>query len=216
MLELREERMALVRFERVPIEDKNASLLAGRYIAKDVDFAMVTAPYSRDVMKFKVDAWFVQLEADNASGRMPREWINTYKTHYDLWKKGQEIPLDGTPIRGWGLISPAQQEMLIRDNILTVESLANVNDQGMRAIGLGALDLKNKAIGWLKSINNSGNLAQEFAILRDENTQLKVNLEMMTKAVDELTREADAKRRKRGAANIIRLESDNDAVGNYN
>ena len=48
----REERPAYVRFERRPMEDKAASIREGRYVAKDVDFALVTPPYSNDCVEY--------------------------------------------------------------------------------------------------------------------------------------------------------------------
>jgi hypothetical protein len=182
----RKDRPAYVRFERVAVEDKAASLEKGHYVAKDIDYANITPPYSKDVFKIKVIQWFKDLEQQIANQRIPREWAEDYKKSYQMWKNGQEMPLNGTPIRGWGVISPAQQETLIRMNILTVEDLSLVNDEGLRRIGMGAMELKNKADGWLRQLNDKGPMTQEISALKNENKQLRDSLENMGKQIEQL------------------------------
>jgi hypothetical protein len=178
--------MPLVRFERRAVEDKAASRAAGHYVAKDVDYALVTPPYSKDVMHHKLPNWFEQLELDAQKGRVPREWVAKVKLAYDFFKRGQEIPLEGVPIKGWGVISPAQQETLIKLNILTVETLAAANDEGLRRIGMGAIELKHKAEAWLKQLKKAGPATQEIAALKTENEHLKSSVATLEEKVNEL------------------------------
>jgi hypothetical protein len=182
----RGDRPAIVRFERKAMEDKAESLKQNRYVAKDVDFALITPPYSRDVVEVKVEQWLINLDQDVKNNRIPPEWADRYKDAYSKFQGGQEIPLNGTAIRGWGVISPAQQETMIRMNVLTVEDLAGINDEGMKRIGMGALEMKNKAIAWVKQLNDKGPLTMENSALKSENTLLKSNLETLTRQVEEL------------------------------
>lgn len=175
----REERPAYVRFERRPVEDMAASQREGRYVAKDVDYAMVTPNYSKDCFEQRVDRWFASLDRDAKNGRIPQPWVQQYKKMYEAWQNGQEMPLSGTPIRGWGLISPATQEMLIRMNCMTVEDLAAINDEGMKRIGMGALDLKNKAKNWLATLQDHGPIAQQMTNLETENRILKSQVDTL-------------------------------------
>jgi hypothetical protein len=189
----REDRPAYIRFEIVPIEDKAASLATGHYVAKDIEYALITPPYSKDVFKIKVPQWKLNMQQDVSNGRLPEQWMHGYLKAYEMWKKGQEMPLNGTAIKGWGVISPAQQETLIRMSILTVEDLAAVNDEGLRRIGMGAGDLKNKAKGWLSQLQDKGPLTQEIASVRNENAILKgavASLEIQVKALMESSQNA--------------------------
>lgn len=182
----RKERPAYVKFERVAVEDKAASVAAGRYVAKDVDMANITPPYSRDIFKMKVTDWLTNMRQDVANGRMPEEWAQNYRKAYEAWKNGQELPLNGTPIKGWGVISPAMQETLIRLNILTVEDLSTVTDEGQRAIGMGSIDLKNKAAAWLAQMNDKGSVTMKMAALEQQNAQLQGNVTTLERQVREL------------------------------
>jgi hypothetical protein len=194
-LEPKAERPAYVRFVRRAVEDRASSQAQGKYIAKDVDYALITPPYSRDVVEVKAAQWFENLDRDQMAGRIPKEWVDRYRKVHEAWKNGQELPPVGTPIRGWGVISPAQQEMLVKINILTVEDLAGVNDEGAKRIGMGSMELKNRAQAWLKQLADKGPLTLEVAALRTENEQLKITLASLTDKIDQLLaqkREPDA------------------------
>ena len=80
--------------------------------------------YSKDVMKFKIATWMESLDQEERNGRVPKAWVDNYKAAYRAWQNGQTLPLTGTPIKGWGVLSPAQSETLVRMNVLTVEDLA--------------------------------------------------------------------------------------------
>jgi hypothetical protein len=180
----REDRPALVRFEIRAIENKPRSLLEGHYCADDVEFALTTPPYSKDVFPQKVKVWLEQLDVNVRNGRLPPDWANEYKKQYQAWKNGQELPPNGTAIKGWPVISPAQQSNLLHINILTVEDLAAVNDEGAKRIGMGALELKNKARAWLAQRNDKGPLTMEIAAVKSENEQLKASLTSMKAQMD--------------------------------
>lgn len=182
----RREIPAIVTFHKVAKEDPRASLAAGHYVAVDVDYAHVTPPYSKDVNKFKITTWFANMENDVKSGRMPRRWYDDYKAQYEAWQRGQELPPNGTPIRGWGVIGPAEQETLIRMKILTVEALALVNDEGVKAIGMMGLDLKNKAQAWIATMRDKGPVVMENAALKREVQGLKNQVANLTAQNEEL------------------------------
>lgn len=186
--DMQSDQPALVRFYRVAIEDKAASLKAGHYVAKDVEFVDVLVPFSKDKRTKKVDGWIEQIEANVLAGRMPKQWVDGYKEKLAAWRLGQEIPPDGTPIRGWPVISPAQMETLIGLNILTVERLATINDDGQRMIGMGSLDLKNKAQAWLSQRSDKGPLTIEVAALKGENATLKTTVETLSAQVEGLSK----------------------------
>jgi hypothetical protein len=179
--------MPYVRFERIAVEDPKASIEAGHYVARDIDYVKITPPYSKDIFTTKVTSWQAQLKVDADNGRIPYDWIQKYNAAYEAWKSGQEIPLDGIPIKGWGVCSPAQQETLIRMHILTVEQLAAVTHEGLTRIGMGGVDLKNKAEAWLKSLKKSGSVSVEIAALKKENTSLNHSVSSLMSRIEELT-----------------------------
>jgi len=177
-----------VKFVRETVEDIEKTRETGRYVGKEVDVVHITPAYTRDVVIHEASKWFSKKSREVAEGRERQDWLNDWKKMYEMFKNGQEIPLEGTPIRGWGVISPAMQETLTRMNILTVESLAAVNDEGIRRIGMGAVDLKNKATAWLAQLNDAGKMTVEMSALQRENTVLKSSLESLQRQVEQLMR----------------------------
>jgi len=180
--------MPYVRFERAAVEDKAGSLAAGHYVARDVDMANVTPPYSKDIMKYKVLNWFEQLKTDSMNGRIPAEWVDKYQAAYAAWQKGQELPVDGFPIKGWGVCSPAQQETLIKMHVLTVEQLAAMTHEGLQRVGMGGVDLKNKANAWLQALKKAGPVTIENAALKKKVDDQEATISGMEAKIKELTR----------------------------
>lgn len=173
MPELRQERPPYVTFERKPQEDRNATISQGRYMTRDVDFAIITPIGSKDRIPKQVDDWFKELEVMVQEERMPAAWLDQWRQAYAAWKRGEELPVNGTPIKGWQMLSPSQQANVIGANILTVEDLAQATAEAQQRIGMGAIELKQKAEAWLKAASGPGALAAENAALRGENARLK-------------------------------------------
>lgn len=173
---------AYVVFERQAIEDREATLKQGRYMTMDVDFAIVTPVGSRDRIPRKVDEWFVVLDQYVKEGRMPAAWAQHYKDSYATWKKGEELPLAGTAIKGWQLLSPSEQANVISANILTVEDLANANDEAKQRMGMGALALCDRAKAWLKTAKDVGTTAMENAAMKKKMETLEAqNKDLLTR-----------------------------------
>lgn len=192
-LSQREDRPAYVRFERRPVEDPSATRAAndGTIKYRDEDYALVTAPYSRDVFEQVAKDWLAQMAVEVRNGRLPASWHERYSENYERWKRGEEMPLSGTPVKGWPVITPGQQKTLIALGILTVEDLAAVNDEGMRRIGMGGGDLRGKAKAWLSQAKDKGPLTMENSTLKAENAALKANNEQLEARVRELATQVD-------------------------
>lgn len=192
MMDLNKDIPAYVRFELRAVEDRAKTLASGAYSTKDVEFALITPPYSKDCVEKEVTAWKAEMEQNVRQKRLPEAWRDAYLKKYETWKKGLEVPEDGIPIKGWTMISPAQQQNLIGSGVRTVEMLAKINDEGMKRYGMGALDLKNRAVAYLKQAA-TGKLAQENAALKVKAETLEKTVEEMGKTVAELKRRLDEK-----------------------
>lgn len=185
-----------VAFETRAEEDTRASAKEGRMVFIDQHYARITPPGSRDVHYEKLPGWFAKLDMNVRTGRVMPEWVDQWKAAYEKYKHGQEIPLDGTPIRGWTMITGAQQENLIALNILTVEDLATLPSEGMSRIGMGALELRRRAEAWLMQKQGAEPVAVKMTALQRENDTLKETVQSLTEKVEELSRAVDAKQKR--------------------
>jgi len=185
-IELAKDRPAYVTFEKVPQEDRAASIAAGRMVMKDVDFVYITPPGSTDRIPQLAEVWLAQLEASVREGRLPQNWADGYRTKYEQWRRGEEVPVDGTPLKSWPLLSPAQLKNILAANIRTVEDLAAANGEALTKLGMGAQDLKQKATAWLKDAAGPGKVAAENAALKADNEQMKKQLAELQNQVAQL------------------------------
>lgn len=158
---LMQERLPFVRFETRPIEDRDATIREGRYIAMDVDYAIIQPAGAKDTIEKRVDEWFATFM------RPEKMQLGAqYRAMYDAWKQGKEIPLDGTSVRIWPVLSPAQVENLIACNLRTIEDVAAANEDAMRRMGMGGRALKQQAQAWLDSARDVGKVSEELNKLR--------------------------------------------------
>lgn len=193
-IDLQEARPAYVRFEKRPVEDRTATIANGHYTTRDVEMALITPPYSRDCVEKEVKDWFADLDQQVQNQRIPPRWRDGYRAQYEAWKKGEEIPVDGVPIKGWAMLSPSQQANLLIIGVRTVEDLAQMNDEGMKRYGMGALDLKTKAAAWLKTAKSGvAKVTQENAALKTKVAGLEETVQAQADAIKELTRRLDAR-----------------------
>lgn len=171
------DRPAYVEFEYRPVEDRDATLSAGHYMSKDVAYAIVMPVGSRDRIEKVVSEWFITLQQAIDEGRFPSEWLRGYRMKFEEWQRGNEMPESGTPIMTWPALSPAQAKSVIAANIRTVEDLAQANEVGLNAIGMGSRALKQRAVEWLASAQDIGKVAERVAALeaeaKDKDEQIK-------------------------------------------
>jgi len=192
ILERDEDRPAYVRFERRAVKDSEATLAAGHYVARNEDYALVTPPYSKDVVEKKVASWFDSVDQNVRSGRVPQKHFDLWKESYKRWLSGQDAPVDGTSVKDWSSISPAQCQNLINAGCRTIEDLAQANDEAMRRLGMGSNELKNKAKAWLQAAKDHGPLTEEVTQLKNQNKQLEGTIESLQEQIKRFEIRMDA------------------------
>lgn len=189
------DRPPFVTFEVRAEEDRSASIEAGYYVARDIDYAIITPAGSKDRVEQKVGEWFAKLREQVQQERFPAEWLARYTENYKIWKSGQEVPLNGTSVKNWPMLSPAQRSTLLTLNVHTVEDLAVANEEVIARLGMGGRALRDKAQEWLASKDNGAGkqaeqiVAQKVALENSENVRkeqeaqilaLKAQLEALT------------------------------------
>lgn len=181
---------ALVRFETIAMENRTESLKQGKWVGADVDFVHITSDRTNEHTK-KVSTWLDQLKLHLIQGRVTQERHDYYVRQYQAWKAGQEPPLEGVPIKGWGVISPAQQQVLLSIRVQTVEQLAALDDAGIRLVGMGAVDMKQKAKAWMAQIGEKGPLTIKMAALEAENRVKAMEIDTLKEQVKQLLKDVE-------------------------
>ncbi|ULQ46945.1 hypothetical protein JN531_001355 [Flagellatimonas centrodinii] len=157
---------AVVVFERRAEEDRNATIEKGHIAYKDVDYAVVSAAGSvLNVVEYRISP--KRLDQWRKEGK--QAWIDAYA----LWKERGEATIVGTPLSEWPGITPAQIEVCRANNLLSVESVADADENALRRLGMGGRNLKHKAIAWLQAASSIGIGAERIVALEAENAELK-------------------------------------------
>lgn len=182
-----EARPPFVRFETRSEESRAASVAAGNTVYTDVDYALITPQGSKDCIERRVDEWLVMLREQVKQERFPNQWLDHYKRLYEGWKAEGEIPVQGTPLRNWPMLTPAQVKTLTGLKLLSVEDLAVANEETIARMGMGGRALKDKAVAWLKAQgSDAGKQAEEIVDLRIRLERADTQNETLAQAVAQL------------------------------
>ncbi len=154
---------------------------------QDVNYVTVRQAGGVDSVIFEAERWIKQIvPSEIINKRMSPTHAEYYKKAYARFLEGLEVPVEGTSIKQWPAITPAQVALLISLNIRTIEELATLPDDGMRRIGMGGVDLKNKAKTWLAAGKDKGKITEEMTAIKKQNELLELNLKAMADQVEEM------------------------------
>lgn len=182
---IKKEQFPLIKFDKVAVEDRDKTLDAGRRITKDVDMVFIKQIGEKDETMRNAEEWVKQLyeKANGANGNrpsIPMEWYEFAKKAYENWQKGYDAPREGTPVREWPILTPAQVQNLHSMNTYTVEEIAKWTENAVVMYGMGGRELRDKARLWLESGDAK---AEQIQALQVENKSLKQKLEELADQV---------------------------------
>jgi hypothetical protein len=164
-------------------------------IFRDVEYVTVRQPGNVDSIIYELDKWLNSvIPSELNSGRLHPDIAEYYRRQAKRFREGQEIPVEGTPIKTWPVLTPAQAETVLGIHIRTVEELANLADDGVRRLGMGGIDLKNKAKAWLAAASDKGKLTHEMAALQKKSEFQESTIATLQAQLDELVRAMNAKK----------------------
>jgi len=187
-----EARPPYVTFELRAEEDRTASIEAGKYVARDIAYALITPQGSKDRVERRADEWLAHISAESRDGRFPEAWLEHYRKAFLAWESGHELPTTGTPLLTWPAISPASVKMLLDLNIRTVEELAQTTEEGLSHMGMGARALKQRAIDFIAQSGDAGKASAEMEVLRTANAEMQTQNAEMKKQLAALTSQVAA------------------------
>lgn len=166
-----------VLYEQRSVEDRAASMEAGHYVARDVDYVVIIPRGGKDRVEKVYETWIKEQENLSRDGRVPMEWVQQYKAAYKAWKAGQALPEEGTPLKAWPVASPAQVAQCLSLGITTVEQLAQCTTEAVQRMGMGGLTLKERATKWLKDSQDQGKMLMALERATSENDMLRTRNE---------------------------------------
>ena|SRR3990167_1472292 len=118
--------------------------------------------------------------------KSPQLWA-TIEPYYNHWLKGQETPVDGTPLAAWPGITRGQVQALNLLLIRSVEDLAAANDATQQRIGMGARELVGRAKIFMEAKKGSAVIEAALAIEREKVGALVSEVAELRALVESLT-----------------------------
>lgn len=112
-------------------------------------------------------------------------WL-AIERYYDAWKKGQDAPVDGTPLDAWPGLTPEEGERLKLLQVRSVEDIAGMNDADIDRYGMGGLALRQRARAFTES-------KKGVAVFKAELDQRDKQLASMAEQITALTAQIAAK-----------------------
>ncbi len=168
----------LVKFIVKARQNKAKSLEEGRPIFDEIEYVDIRVAGSRNGYVCRPATF-----ADKA--RFPK--------HYEAFKARVEMPLEGTPLAEWALITRSQAEELAFFNVKTVEQLAGMADtQAQKFMGINSL--RKKASDWVAKAKENApalKLAEELRVRDEQFAELQAKFDTMTKMLEELQSKPD-------------------------
>lgn len=161
----------LVSYEIRAVENRAKTIAEGHLVCDDVDYVKVQQVGARDTTEKPYADWIELQRQHVREGRIPGEWLEKFELGYERWKRNEEMPEDGMPIKNWCVPTPGQVKVLLGLGIRTVEAMASANTEAIGRIGMGGLTLKNQAQAFLDEANSTGKLTGR---LNEAETRAKV------------------------------------------
>lgn len=193
-ISIQRDRPPFIRFDLMESGvDKEASERAGRPVPRTVPFVFITQPGSKDVLEAEADEWLERKRREAIEGRYSPEWVQRFQLQYDEWKKGNELPREGTPIKTWYALNKEQINRLIAIGLTTIEDLASYPDSSLGTIGLDGRYLRDLAKNSIKEGLDVGVQAKKIADLEQSNRDKDETIKTMQAQIAALSAAHESK-----------------------
>ena len=193
---LQEERHGFyVEFELRPEEDREESIAQGMPVFKDVEFAMITMPGGGLVVDKPINEALLY-EWKNGDNRRKPPSPFAYRA-YEAWKEGREAPVNGTDLKNWPGVTPAQLKTCQNATVRTIEDLAEANADTIRKLGMGGVAMMEKAKAYLASANQN-KTSEEVSALMVKLEALSDTVKRKDEQISDLLERLDESTKKRG------------------
>jgi hypothetical protein len=120
---------------------------------------------------------------DSQVMRMGWDLWQTIKPQYETWKRGEELPIEGTPLSAWTGARREHVEVFKKHGLRTVEEIAGMNDAMMTRVQLpGLRELKMQAQRFLAA-SDQNKVAAQLKNKDDQIAALAANQEAMQEQI---------------------------------
>lgn len=182
-----------IRFIMKPVENRTKSIEEGHLCFDDVAHVVITPQGSKDSVEKPVKDWLDSTDEQVRQERLPAEWAEKFHQAFAHWKRGEELPVEGTSLANWPAISPGELATCKAVHVLTLEDLSVANEETIRRLGMGGLGLKQRAVQFLTASAGPGKLVAENKALSERLLATEARNEALEKRLMALETSAGGK-----------------------
>jgi len=172
-----------VEFYLEAIEDQDETRAQGRPIYKDMEMISIRIMGDKNTHVVRP----IDLKGTPTTPPDNVRW----PVQYAAFKNQSVQPQVGTPITEWPVVSKSMAMNLKSLNIHTVENLAEVSDGNLQNIGMGARDLRDKAIAFIEQAKDGSGIVK----LQEENKDLRTKIEALQNQINALAEQKSKKKK---------------------
>lgn len=170
--QLLESRPPYFDFDARSIEKRKTIEEGGALYYEHVDFIIITPHGSKDRIERVWTEYEAYLRGLVKNNMYPPSWLKWFQDGHSEWKAGRDLPINGTPIRNWPVLTTGEVKALVNAKILTVEDLAAANEAMIQMLGMGGRALKQKAVDWITAKATDAPTVELISALRVQNEML--------------------------------------------
>lgn len=182
----------LVKFFYKTVPDHGASEEQGRACFKEREYIDISIPGAR-----------------GAGATRPASFRDKkrFERHYQAFKQRVELPLEGTPLSEWPVITRAHAEELAFSNVKTVEQLSQMSDTIASGF-MGGQSFKAKAKEWLARAQADVTVSK----MEGELAKRDAKIAELSGKLEELMASLEAPKAKRKRRSKEEIDSDNEQL----
>lgn len=160
-------------FKTIAVKNEKRSYDENRPIFDDMEIVEIRFPGDRNRVSV-FPAHEMSANIDQADGTsLPQTYAERFSEQYKQFKKKKTQAKSGTPLEELTFLTTAQRSELKALNIYTAETLADLENPGLKSLGPNGRDLKNQARAYIEHAAQSS----EPVRLAAENEDLKRQIE---------------------------------------
>lgn len=160
--------MLVVVFKTVAMENSSKTLQEGRPIFDDVEICEVRSPGSKEVKHFPATAMSTGWHTDEYGKQYQLSYAERFRHQFMQFKRDAVQTKSGTPLDHLPFLTEGKRAELRALNVYTLETLAGIEGNELKNLGINGRELKNQAQAYM-----------EDALVNAPTLQLQAQLEAL-------------------------------------
>jgi len=187
-----EEARLVVTFRADKIKNEAKSKEAGRPIFDDIELCEIRAAGDRNTVKVFPAHAFHRWNVTPEGEQEPETYAQRWRDQYRRFKERRDQVQEGTPLSELPFLTEAKRAELKALSIYTAETLAALDGQNLKTLGVGGRELKNQAQAYIDNASGSAEVTRMASQIAELQAQIAAMSQVTTPSQITATSQAEA------------------------